>query len=79
MKACYGSGHSTRKVSGVPYHTLIHGKTLLGAIYTLLRHLYGAKGVQNMAIFGSKYNYYERLVTGRAIPPGKCLVCHIIH
>ena len=34
--------------------------------------------VQNMAIFGSKSNYHERLVTGRAIPPGKCFVCHII-
>ena len=54
----------TWKVSGVPYHTLIHGKTLLGAIYTLLRHLYGAKGVQNMAIFGSKAGHYGGLFPG---------------
>ena len=30
--------------------------------------------VQNMAIFGSKLNYYERLVTEWGIPSGKCLL-----
>ena len=38
----------------VPYHILIHDKTLLGAIDALSSHLYGAGGVQNMAIWGVK-------------------------
>ena len=77
-QACYQVGYSIWKVSIAPYHILIYGQTLLTAIYALSRHPYGAGRVQNMAIFGSKSNYHERLVTGRAIPPGKCFVCHII-
>ena len=30
-----------------------------------------------MAIFGSKYSYYGRVVPGRWVPPGNCLMCHI--
>ena len=30
-----------------------------------------------MAIFGSKYSYYGRVVPGRLVPPANCLMCHI--
>ena len=41
----------------VPYHILIHDKTSIGAIYVLSRHLYGAGGVQKMAILEGKTGF----------------------
>ena len=55
-----------------PYHTSLHGKTCFTVISALSMHP-GAGGVQNMAIFGSKYTYYGRVVQGRWVPPGNCL------
>ena len=43
-------GYFIWKVFSVPYHILIHDKTLLGAIDALSSHLYGAGG-------GPKYGY----------------------
>ena len=40
-------------------------------------HIYGAGGVQNMAIWGVKAGYHGRLVTVWVNSSGKCLVCHI--
>ena len=39
-QASYEVGHFTWKVFSVPYHILIHDKTLLGAIYAPSRHQY---------------------------------------
>ena len=55
-KACYGSGHSTRKVFSVSYHILIHGKTLLGTIYDIwhlaaLHHIQHRKSPKYVVIF----------------------------
>ena len=66
----------TWKLFYEPYHTSLHGKTCFTVISALSMHP-GAGGVQNMAIFGSKYTYYGRVVPGRWVPPGKCLMCHI--
>ena len=38
----------------MPYHILIHDKTLLGAIDALSRRLYGTGEVQNKALLGVK-------------------------
>ena len=40
-------------------------------------HPYGGGGVQNMAIFWSKYTYYGRVVQGQWVPPGNCINSHI--
>ena len=46
----------TWKLFYEPYHTSLHGKTCFTVISALSMHP-GAGGVQNMAIFGSKYTY----------------------
>ena len=38
----------------VPYHISLHGLTCIRVIFDLYRYLYGAGGVQNMAIWGVK-------------------------
>ena len=60
-----------------PYHISLHGWTCIWAIFDLSMHIYGAGGVQNMAIWGVKAGYHGRLVTVWVNSSGKCLVCHI--
>ena len=42
----------TRKASGAPYHTPIHGRASLGAIFTTSRHLSRGPGVQKWLFYG---------------------------
>ena len=61
----------------VPYHILIHDKTLLGAIDALSSHLYGAGGVQNMAIWGVKTGLLWRACYGARTQQGNRFMRHI--
>ena len=45
-----------------PYHISLHGLTCARVIFYLSWYLYGAGGLQNMAIWGVKTGYYCRLV-----------------
>ena len=70
-------GYFIWKVFSVPYHILIHDKTLLGAIDALSSHLYGAGGVQNMAIWGVKTGLLWRAHYGSRTQPGNRIMRHI--
>ena len=63
---------------GVPYHILIHDKTCIAVIFYLSILIYGAGGVQNMAIWGVETGYYGRLVMGRG-PRLETYLCAIPH
>ena len=67
----------TWKLFYAPYHVSLHSWTCIWAIFDLSMHIYGAGGVQNMAIWGVKAGYHGRLVTVWVNSSGKCLVCHI--
>ena len=58
----HGVGYFIWKVFSVPYHILLHDKTLRGAIYALSRPPYGSGGVQDITILESKFGYYDGLV-----------------
>ena len=49
-RGCSRLDRPTWKVSGAPYHTPIHGRASLGAIFAISRHLSRGPGVQKMAI-----------------------------
>ena len=77
MAAALWGKDPTWKPFYAPYHISLHGLTCIWAIFDLSMHIYGAGGVQNMAIWGVKNGYYGRLVTECVNSSGKCLVCHI--
>ena len=77
MAAALWGKDPTWKPFYAPYHISLHGLTCIWAIFDLSMHIYGAGGVQNMAIWGVKTGYYGRLVTECVNSSGKCLVCHI--
>ena len=70
-------GYFIWKVFSVPYHILIHDKTLLGAIDALSSHLYGAGGVQNMPIWGVKTGLLWRACYGARTQQGNRFMRHI--
>ena len=64
---------------GVPYHILIHDKTCIAVIFYLSILIYGAGGVQNMAIWGVETGYYGRLVIQGRGPRLETYLCAIPH
>ena len=63
----------------VPYHILIHDKTCIAVIFYLSILIYGAGGVQNMAIWGVETGYYGRLVIQGRGPRLETYLCAIPH
>ena len=70
-------GYFIWKVFSVPYHILIHDKTLLGAIDALSRRLYGTGEVQNKALLGVKTGLLWRAHYGSRTQPGNRIMRHI--
>ena len=63
----------------MPYHILIHDKTCITVIFDLSILIYGAGGVQNMAIWGVETGYYGRLVIQGRGPRLETYLCAIPH